>query len=99
MKSHCSCKLNEPDQALPRTKDNIDPLSPLENPRTVGVLSNLMPSQLTLSFPSPDREDFGSPRSSFGSPRTYPPELSGKLGCCSQSTSGLATFSGNASGF
>ncbi|CAZ84335.1 unnamed protein product [Tuber melanosporum] len=95
MESHCSCKLDMPDQNSPGAGDSVDPLSPSEKPRPGGVLSNLKPSQLPLSFPSPDREDFASPEP----PRTYPPELSRKLSYCSQSTSGLATFSGNASGF
>lgn len=98
VESHCSCKLDAPDQHLPGIEDNIDPLSPSEKPRPGAVLSNLKSSQLPLSFPSPDREDFGSPESPFRSPRTYPPELSRKLSYCSQSTSGLAT-SGNTSGF
>ncbi|KAG0636886.1 hypothetical protein HOY80DRAFT_1138752 [Tuber brumale] len=99
MESHCSCKLDMSDQNPPGREDNIDPLSPSEKPRPGGVLSNLKSSQLPLSFPSPDMEDFGSPEPPFRSPRTYPPELSRKLSYCSQSTSGLATFSGNASGF
>ncbi|PWW80054.1 hypothetical protein C7212DRAFT_289241 [Tuber magnatum] len=97
--SHCSCKIDMPDLNLPGMEDSIDPLSPSEKPRPGGVLSGLRSSQLPLSFPFPDREDFGSPEAPFHSPRAYPPELSRKLSYCSQSTSGLATLSENASGF
>ncbi|CUS12495.1 unnamed protein product [Tuber aestivum] len=99
IESHCSCKLDMPDQDLPGAEDSIDPLSPSEKSRPGGVLSNFRSSQLPLSFPFPDREDFGSPEAPFRSPRAYPPELSRKLSYCSQSTSGLATLSGNTSGF
>lgn len=94
--SQCGCILDSHAQDSPRSEESVDPLTPVDQGWPSGG-TNLKTSQLPLSSPTSDREEFAPPDASLRSPARFPPELSRKLSYCSQTTSGLVTSAGNSS--